>query len=257
MEMGILAKANAKKLLKKYFIKDPAKLDLYAIAGYEDLFIEERDLFTSEGQLVVKEGMGIITVDDKIIEKGQKKFTIAHEMGHFFNSGKKNGSYFCSGLDIRGIKQDITAEIDANDFEAELLMPEEWIVNFTKGKKFGKKLLSETAEYFDISLSAAALRYAEIGNHPVAVIMSKDGVVKWSRINKYFTFHFIRNGSKINDLSYAYEFFKGEKITDEPEEILADAWFREDFNYKKDYFLYEQNIPMYRYNSVLTLLWEK
>ena len=136
-------------------------------------------------------------------------------------------------------------------------MPEEWIVNFTKGKKFGKKLLSETAEYFDISLSAAALRYAEIGNHPVAVIMSKDGVVKWSRINKYFTFHFIRNGSKINDLSYAYEFFKGEKITDEPQEILADAWFREDFNYKKDYFLYEQNIPMYRYNSVLTLLWEK
>ena len=66
MEMGILAKANAKKLLKKYFIKDPAKLDLYAIAGYEDLFIEERDLFTSEGQLVVKEGMGIITVDDII-----------------------------------------------------------------------------------------------------------------------------------------------------------------------------------------------
>ncbi len=255
--MGILAKANAKKLLNEYLIKDPAKLDLYAIAGYENLFIEERDLFTSEGQLVVKDGMGIITIDDKITEKGQKKFTIAHEMGHYFNSGKKNGSYFCSGLDIRGIKQTITAEIDANDFAAELLMPEDWFCAFTKCKKFDKKLLSGTAEYFDIALSAAALRYAEIGNHPVAIIMSKDGVVKWNRINKYFTFHFIKNGSKINNLSYAYEFFNGEKIPDDPEEILADAWFAEDFNYKKDYFLYEQNIPMYRYNSVLTLLWEK
>lgn len=255
--MGILAKANANKLLKKYFIKDPAKLDLYSIAGCENLFIEEKDLFTSEGQLVVKDTMGIISIDDKITEKGQKKFTIAHEMGHFFNSGKKNGSYFCSGLDIRGIKQDITAEVDANDFAAELLMPEEWFCSFTKGKKFNKKLLSDTAEYLGVSLSAIALRYAEIGNHPVAVIMSRDGVVKWSRINKYFTFHFIRNGSKINNLSYAYEFFNGEKISDEPEEILADAWFAEDFNYKKDYFIYEQNIPMYRYNSVLTLLWEK
>jgi hypothetical protein len=136
-------------------------------------------------------------------------------------------------------------------------MPEEWFVKFTKGKKFDKKLLSLTAGYFDISFSAAALRYAEIGNHPVAVIISKDGSVKWSRINKYFTFHFIKNGSKVNNLSYAYEFFNDEKIPDEPEEILADAWFAEDFNYKKDYFIYEQNIPMYRYNSVLTLLWEK
>jgi Zn-dependent peptidase ImmA (M78 family) len=257
MAMGILAKANAKKVLKEFLIKEPAKLDLYALAGYENLFIEERDLLNSEGQLIVKDGMGIITIDDKITEKGQKKFTIAHELGHYFNSGKKNGSYFCSGLDIRSIKQDITAEVDANDFAAELLMPEEWFVKFTKGKIIGKKLLSESAEYFDISLSAAALRYAEIGNHPVAVIMSKDGSVKWSRINKYFTFHFIKNGSKVNNLSYAYEFFNGEKIPDEPEEILADAWFAEDFNYKKDYFLYEQNIPMYRYNAVLTLLWEK
>lgn len=255
--MGILAKANAKKILKEFLIREPAKLDLYAIAGYENLFIEERDLFSSEGQLVVKDGMGIITIDDKITEKGQKKFTIAHELGHYFNSGKKNGSYFCSGLDIRGIKQDITAEVDANGFAAELIMPEDWFTRFTKGKIIGKKLLSEAAEYFDISLSAAALRYAEIGSHPVAVIMSKDGSVKWSRINKYFTFRFIKNGSKVNNLSYASEFFKGEKIPDEPEEILADAWFPEDFNYKKDYFIYEQNIPMYRYNSVLTLLWEK
>jgi Zn-dependent peptidase ImmA (M78 family) len=255
--MGILAKANAKKLLKEYLIKDPAKLDLYAIAGNENLFIEERDLFTSEGQLVVKDGMGIISVDNKITEQGQKKFTIAHEMGHYFNSGKKNGSYFCSGLDIRGIKQNITAEIDANDFAAELLMPEEWFCAFTKGKKIDKKILAEIAEYFGISLSAAALRYAEIGHHPVAIIMCKDGIVKWSRINKQFTFHWIKNGTKVNALSYVYEFFNGEKIPDEPEEILADAWFADDYNYKKDYFLYEQNIPIYRYNSVLTLLWEK
>ena len=147
--------------------------------------------------------------------------------------------------------------MDANDFAAELLMPEEWFVNYSRGKKFEKKILEELAKYFNVSLSAAALRYAEVGTHPVAVIMSKDGVVKWSRINKYFPFYFLRTGSEVTPSSNAYEFYQGEKISNEADLILADAWFWEDRNYKKDYFLYEQNIPMYRYNAVLTLLWEK
>ena len=255
--MSILAKANAKKLLNDLFIKEPAKIDLYAIAGCENIFIEERGLASSEGELVYKDGIGIISVDKKISEPGQKRFTIAHELGHYFNSGKKDGSYFCSGLDIRGIRQNIKAEIDANEFAAELLMPEEWFKDYSKGKRFEKKVLEGLAEQFYVSLSAAALRYAEVGTHPVAVIMSKDGIVKWSCINKYFPFKFIRNGSEVTSSSYAYEFYNGEKISNEPDLILADAWFWEDRTYKKDYFLYEQNIPMYRYNAVLTLLWEK
>ncbi len=255
--MNILAKANAKKLLRGLFIDKPGKIDLYAIAGCENIFIEEKALESCEGQFVFKSGMGIISVDAELAESGQKRFTIAHELGHYFNSGKKENSFFCSGLDIRGIKQNLYAEVAANDFAAELLMPEEWFSTFTKGKKYSKFILADAAQYFNTSLSAAALRYAEIGSYPVAIIMCRDGAVKWSRINKYFPFKFIRTGSKVSSSSYAYEFFKGEKISNDPEKILADAWFWEDFNYKKDYFLYEQNIPMYRYNSVLTILWEE
>ena len=40
--MSILAKANAKKLLNDLCIYDPNKIDLYAIAGCENIFIEER-----------------------------------------------------------------------------------------------------------------------------------------------------------------------------------------------------------------------
>ncbi len=254
--MSVLSKANAKKLLKELYIDEPSQIDVYAIAGIEDLFIEERVLPSFEGELVYKDNIGIISIDSRIFETGQKKFTIAHELGHYFNSGKRAGSYFCSGLDIRGIKQNIAAEADANEFAAELLMPEELFRSFTKGKKFGKEILSGIAAYFGVSLSAAAMRYAEIGGYPVAVIMSKDGVVKWSSINKYFPFKFIRPGSKVSPSSYAHELFKGEKISTDVETILADAWFWEDFNYKRDYFLFEQNIPMYRYNAVLTVLWE-
>jgi len=254
--MSILAKANAKKLLKDLCLEKPEDIDLFAIAGLENIFIEERTLSSFEGELVFKNGKGIISVNDKLVEQGQKKFTIAHELGHYYNSGKKEGSYFCSGLDIRGVNRNVSAEVDANDFAAELLMPEKWVRDFTKGKKFEKSILSIMADYFCVSLSAAAMRYAEIGNHPVAIIMSKDGVVLWRRINEYFPFKFIRPGSKVTSSSYSYEFYEGKKISTEPDTILADAWFREDNHYKKDYFLSEQNIPMYNYNAVLTILWE-
>ena len=254
--MSVLAKANAKKLLNEFYIDEPGKIDLYAIAGLENIFIEERELALCEGELVYKNGIGIISVDASLKEYSQKKFTIAHELGHYFNSGKKEGSYFCSGLDIRGVRQSYNAEIDANDFASELLMPEDWFISFTKGKKFNKELLSGTAGYFNVSLSACAMRYAELGGHPVAVILSKDYVVKWSRINKYFPFKFIRTGSKVSPSSNAYDLSLDKITSAEEDTILADAWFREDFNFKKDYFLYELNIPMRRYNAVLTLLWE-
>lgn len=262
--MNVLAKANADKLLKNLYIDSPGKLDLESIAGIDNLFIEERNLAGKEGELVLKDGLGVISIDSKIAEPGQKRFTIAHELGHYYNEavpGFRNGQsdfYFsCSGEDIRSIYNKNINEVNANNFAAELLMPEEWFKKFTTGKKFDKKLLSETAGYFSTSLSATALRYAEAGNHPTAVVMSKDGKVKWVKVNSYFPFKFIRTGSEVSSLSYSFEFYKDKPIPDEPELILSDAWFAEDFKYKKDYFLFEQNIPMYRYNAVLTILWEK
>lgn len=261
--MNVLAKAAAVKLLKDLFIDLPEKLDLGAIAGMENLFIEERELAGKEGSLVLKDGIGIISVDSKITEPGQKRFTVAHELGHYYNEvvpavrkGKSKFIFSCTGEDIRSINYKNDNEIMANDFAAELLMPEEWFREFTRGRKFGTALLSDSASYFNTSLSAAALRYAEIGSHPVAVIMSKNMAVRWVRFSSYFPFKFIRIGSKISSLSFAYEFYQKNPLPDQPEMVLADAWFLEDFNYKKDYFLFEQNIPMYRYNAVLTILWE-
>src|SRR5690606_22755224 len=208
--MNSLAKANAVKLLKDLYITSPEKLVLENIAGMNNLFIEERDLTGKEGELVYKEGCGVMSIDSKIAEKGQKRYTTAHELGQDYNDNVpeqnkgRNKFYFsCSGEDIRSIYLKNPREANANDFAAELLMPEEWFKKFTMGKRFNKKLLADTAEYFNTSLSAAALRYAEIGNHPTAIIMSSEGKVKWKKINSYFPFQWIEQGQEVNNNSYA------------------------------------------------------
>ncbi|MCB0748605.1 MAG: hypothetical protein KDC90_14185, partial [Ignavibacteriae bacterium] len=94
----------------------------------------------------------------------------------------------------------------------ELIMYEKWFVDFTNGKKLNTQLLSDIADYFRTSLSSAAMRYAELGSTPTAIVFSKDGKIKWSRINPYFPFKFIKGGIPVNDLSYANELYKGNDV---------------------------------------------
>ena len=150
-------------------------------------------------------------------------------------------------------------EANANDFAAELLMHQPWFVEAVKGKKLDAKLLKETANYFNVSLTAAAIRYTEFGYYPAAIVMVKEGVVCWSAIHKNFPYQFIRPKSKVGELSYAHDFFNGKDIPLEGEDIPARAWFREDFNLKdREARIWEMIIPFPRYKSAMVVLgvWE-
>ena len=258
--MDNLARAKAKQLLNEYCFTKPSEINLAEIAFGENLIIEETNLAGHLGRIVYKDRFGILKIDKGIRGEGEKRFVTAHEMGHFFIQNKNAKG--CGQLDLMTFRSSQSIEQSANDFAGELLMPAEWIIEFIKKEKPGIDLLKNTAEYFNVSISAAALKIAAMGTHPIAVIMSTDGKVKWSSINKYFPFKWIPNGYAVNNNSYASDIFKemkeGKTITDYGcNPVLADAWFWEDYNYKKYYYMYEQNIPMPNYNSVLTILWEK
>lgn len=258
--MDNVARAKAKKLLDEYCCVKPSEINLTEIAFGENLIIEEADLRGHLGRIIYKDNFGLLKIDKSISTEGEKRFVTAHEMGHFFM--KSNNANGCSQPDLMTFRSTQSIEQSANEFAGELLIPTEWLIEFTRREKPGINLLKNTSEYFNVSISAAALKISTSGNHPIAVIMSTSGKVKWSSINKYFTLKWLPKGYTVNNNSYASDIFnemkEGKKITDYGcNEILADAWFWEDRNYKKDYFLYEQNIPMPRYNSVLTILWEK
>ncbi|MBZ0179591.1 MAG: ImmA/IrrE family metallo-endopeptidase [Melioribacteraceae bacterium] len=252
--MSVLAKANAKKLLDKYCIEKPSDLNLVKIANAEFLDVRFENLDHCYGRISYKNDFGAITVSTTIKDSGQENFVLAHEMGHFYNERKKNQSVKCEG-DIK--MQRSGREFDANVFAAELIMHEPWFYEFTNRKKLSSELLRDIADYFKTSLSSAAMRYTELGNTPTAIILTTDGTVKYSRINSYFPYQFIRNGMTVNNNSYTSDFYNGDEISRTAEEIPIEAWFLEDFNYKKNQFIMEQNIPMPSYNSCLTILWEK
>ncbi len=263
--MNSLPYTKAESLLNFYSINSP-HYNLEEIANAEGLIVEEDDLPNHLGRISFSSAYGLIKIDSKIKETGQKRFTLAHEMGHYFNEReiRANGFYKCTALDMYSFKSQMTYENEANEFASELLMHKPWFSDYIKNRKINFELIKDIASEFNVSLTAAAFRYANIGKYPVALIMSKEGYVAWSYKSDYFPFKWIPRGYKVRRESGAYttcmenkdNFFRFDEVQTVPDLMPACVWFAEDRNCREEVYFYEQNVAMPNYNSVLTLLWE-
>ncbi len=253
--MSQLARANARKLLAECFINSWEHIELEKVDAYKNLFIEEGNIKSHTARIHKTDNGGLIKINAEIKDTGQRNFIIAHEIGHFINEKNQN-LIGCTQEDLAGLNSKKNLERDANIFAAELLMKDEWIWKFTAKRIPGAKLITDISEYFNTSLLSAAIRYAEIGRHPSAVILSKDKKVVWSVLNKDFTFKWLPPGTPINGNSYCHEYFEDGTMDTDINRVLADAWFLQDKFYKRNYYLNEQNIYLSYYNAVLSILWE-
>jgi len=264
---------KAVELIEKYCIDSPSRLNLEEIANAESLIVEEIDTNAYLGNINFNEHYGLISISRSIVEPGAKRFTLAHELGHYCNE-KLNLAYRQAGIknyklmqckpdDIYSYNVKKVSENNANIFAAELLMFRPWFNKIILNRPVNMDLIKETAEQLGVSLTAAAYRYAETGQYPVAVIMSRDGKVEWTYINEYFPYKWIPKGYIVRKESSAYDFFtalkKNQPITEIQtcdDLVPAHTWFSEDFKCPKDVYLKEQNVAMPNYGAVLTLLWE-
>ena len=87
----------------------------------------------------------------------RKRFTIAHEIGHHFLGHTAGGNH------CRDNEQTLRTptEIQANEFAAELLMPEDVVEMLVKRK--GITSIDELAQIFDVSTQAMYWRLKNIG----------------------------------------------------------------------------------------------
>lgn len=72
--MNNIPAANARNLIEKYSIKSPQQYTVEQILNAEGLILEEKPLDGCAGSIVFSEKIGIVTVDTKIKEGGQKRF---------------------------------------------------------------------------------------------------------------------------------------------------------------------------------------
>ncbi len=247
----------AEQLIDKYRINSHRDLKLDEIANAEMLIIEETNLNGLLGRVIFNDEFGLVQINSSITNLGLKRFTIAHEMGHYLISKNSQwNKHGCSFDSLGNYNSDKGHEAEANRFAAELLMHKPWFSKFIKNVPVCMDLIKQISEEFDVSITAAAIRYAQIGQYPVAVIMSKDNQVQWSFISDYFPCKHLPKGSKIPKESVAWNCLNGTEMETEENLIKAKEWFREDFRCKSSTYLFEQSISIPVTNSVLTILWQ-
>ena len=242
---------RAASIIQDLHIRYPSEIYVRDIAMSLGALVRERELQGCEARLVRKGKIGIISVNGLIPEEGRKRFAIAHEIGHFIlHTGTQ--LILCDEDDMHIWKESKTQEIEANEFAASLLMPQEIFIRFIKIGQPTLDVIRELAKEFRTTLTATALRYVGFSKELCALVVSKDGFIKWYRKSDSFNFH-VKVGEKLSFDTFAFDYFDGVNLPAEPDSVPARAWLAGEINEESD--LIEQSISLGNYGVVLSLLW--
>lgn len=197
------------------------------------------------------------------------RFTLAHELGHFFIDEHRLGLKY--GLlephaSFHNLNQKTKIEEEADFFASCLLMPENKFKDQagkfkrqSENKNFSFDVLHNLSENFQASILSTLIRFGEVGTHEIFAVVSKNNIAQWFVKSTDFPnwkFKF-KIGEKIPQTTVAGEFYTMEnrKLTG-IEELSADDWFnpsKEDN--RADRQMYEQCFYSDSYGYVISLMW--
>ncbi len=175
-----------------------------AIGIYE---IREEILDGLEGALIAPESKseGAILVHSER-QESRKRFTIAHEIGHYVNPTHRSSSpdgFRCSSTDMKisSFKpgdRHAKMEMEANQFAIKLLLPESRVRAFLRNRPgIDLEHILAISDSFEVSREATARRYIERLDEPVAVVFSQNGKIRYIIRNGSFPRLSVWNGAAI------------------------------------------------------------
>lgn len=197
--------------------------------------IRERPLDGLEGCLIVPEdkSSGAILVRRDRHET-RKRYTIAHELGHYVNPFHKSNSpdgFRCRAKDMSQEKFDpkdkfAKMEVQANQFAAELLMPKKEVAKFIgrTGAPDITNIIDMAKSRFEVSREAAARRYVANLDEPTAVVFSHNGKIRYIIPNDDFPRLAVWNGAQLPSEAYSVNTDKAIGDVSDWVEVAGHAW---------------------------------
>lgn len=186
------------------------------------------------------------------------RFTFAHELGHFFIDEQRNSlllglspSHSC----FTGFTSKNYAERQADYFASCLLLPKNKLEKDCIRRKFSFQIISELSKKYQTSLTATAIRFSSIGNHPIMVVYSIEGKVSWYCYSNDFPYWALRHGkAKVPEDTVAGDYFYKQVLSKSTQEVFAIDWFANVFDNHTNRKFHEQCI--FGTKSVLSIIWE-
>lgn len=249
----------ARDLLINCGIDNPSEIAIADLINLNDGIVQEIPLDNCDGRMVMKNGRSIVSLNSNIEYPQKKRFVLAHELGHMLLHGNSEATFSDDYATLEAYKNG-PQEIEANEFASELLMPESLFKQACFKRKFSSDLLRELAETFNTSITSTAYRYRQFGNHPICLFFSKDGkIIYWKKSDDFSVWIPDRNKLSVPADSVAFEYYSKGTIyskKDSDQQIFKSTWFELGEN-NADTPMFEYCVVTPRYNTVLSVIWEK
>ncbi|MGE0400224.1 MAG: ImmA/IrrE family metallo-endopeptidase [Kofleriaceae bacterium] len=245
-----VAVARARAVLGELGLKHPTEIEIEAIAHARGALVRAAPTRGARANLLRMGDRAIISVDD--LPTDQRRWAIAHELGHFEVHPDVSYLGFCTGEDLRADYHRSGREPEANAFAAELLMPETLFQRAVdKVTKPAWREVQAIATGFQVSLTAAAHRFIELSWERVALFISRDGKVVSNRGRRDFGTR-RKNGEALDTGSLAHDYFTKKKVWPGAQHVSAQAWSP---SARDSAEVMEELFVMDAYGSVLSLVW--
>lgn len=167
----------AERLLHDLGITEPGEIDVEVIACAVGAAVRYRRLAVGDARIVGLGDRAIITVDDRA-SRVRKRFSVAHELGHWHHH--RGQRLICHGVAVR---QDGAAscEREADGYAAGLLMPRFMLEPLVAGVPMSFGLIYQIAATFGVSTMAAALRLTDLHPAAFALVVEEPNGRRWFR----------------------------------------------------------------------------
>lgn len=259
-----LIERNAEAFLKEHNMEH-LPVDPFLIAELLDITVQAKPI-TVEGVsgMLVREGdaFGILYATH-ICSEGFKRFSVAHELGHYLLPGHidhifPNGSGFHESRS--GFISADQYEREADLFAASLLMPDSLFRQSMGRMGEGLSAIEKLAELCQTSLTSTAIRYIQRTELPEAVILSAKNLVDFCFMSDALKvlgkgkFDFLRKETPLPRNSETLNFNNNPLNVQNSERVTLMVSIQDWFGGNRDIEAEEQIIGLGGYGKTLTII---
>jgi Zn-dependent peptidase ImmA (M78 family) len=187
-----IALTKARELHKELNILQPEEIDIERIALFKDAQVRYEPLQGMDGCIVREGQAAIITVNSAITYTGQKRFVIAHELGHYFlhSDTRQVESVNQDQTNNWSEKQEVE-EYEANIFAAELLMPTALLEPRVRKQVPSFELIESLQKDFNTTLTSTAVQFVLNSKEECAIVSCSGRQRMWFILSPGFSFRML------------------------------------------------------------------